>query len=145
MTAISDVFTKFMSLMEADIDNGGLGVTTILGFPELGRVEQTAPMAALVMERAGYSGQGGQKKRLGAPEPLGTECTASLYVFAEDEFGLLSLTDTMLSVAHNAGGFRMDDNTPIGVKYGQIQRANMSNDPSERTYVVMNAITFSWK
>ena len=142
---IGEIFSKFMTIVESPTNVGGLNTSAILGFPEQGRVDVDPPVAALSFNNATAYISRRRKTRIGDASPSGSQCRAVLFVFASDEEELLSLIDNLLNMISMQGGFRLDDNTPIKTSYGSVQRASISEDTSERTYVVTLDITFSWR
>lgn len=100
MATLSNLFATYMSALELPVESGGLGISAILGHPDLGRPPAELPVAALVFVSDTYS-RGGQdalnvrQQRMGSTT---TEIRASLYIFADNERSLLAAIDNLRMV-----------------------------------------------
>lgn len=95
-----NVAKLLVDLQRALAADDALGIKMILGFPNMGRMAPTFPLGAVVFGEAAYGvgANGVTRARIGQHQPIGVSIIATLYLFAEDEYGLLGLVDQLVRV-----------------------------------------------
>lgn len=134
------IMTAFESAMET-----ALSIDVIMGLPEVGRVPMTYPLAAVLFESDDYrlTPTGAQRKRIGADQAQATTLTASLYLFASNEYNLLTLVDSLRNIKADASGFLVDG-TPVVVRFGPTQRTQVFESDKIIENTVMTTVTFNY-
>ena len=122
-----------------------LSITVRLGFPEVGRTQISYPLGAVVFESDDYhvgDGFGQRKKRIGQVPPTGQTITASLYLFAANEYALLELVDSLHTAKATVASVTADS-VDIVVRYGPTSRTQVLDSKNIENTVVTQ-VTFTW-
>jgi hypothetical protein len=142
MYSVATLLSTYMNLLKRPVNQDGLGLTVILGYPDLGRADPVFPLACLIFEQDGYHNVQGPKTRLGQIPPVGSTVEATLSLFAETEVDLLDLVDRLRNVRERVSTVETQS-LVFTVRYAVTKRGSFDvNDPNLR-YVTETAVTLS--
>ncbi len=142
---ILNVFGEFLRTLELPGERG-LDIPLILGYPDVGRIQPTLPLGALVFLSDDYArgsgGVGDTRPRIGQVQPAGYQFGARLTLFARNERELLSLIDRFRLL--KAGGLNSltVEGRQYTIRYGPTEREQFS--PEEETIYNHAASTPVW-
>lgn len=141
MATTIEVLDAFQNAIET-----ALSMTCILGFPDLGRVGISYPLAAIVFESDDY-GQFSQQRvgaaRIGQQQPTGKTVSASFWLAAANERELLALIDELRDAKTTLTSVTADS-TKINTRWGATVRATLSDDAVTRDCVTRTDVQFTW-
>lgn len=146
MATLSNLFATYMSALELPVESGGLGISAILGHPDLGRPPAELPVAALVFVSDALSlGQDQlnvRQKRMGSTT---TEIRASLYIFADNERSLLTAIDNLRMVKATLLSLTIPGSplaSVYAIRYGASNREPFTGESRMLDHAVATEIVF---
>jgi hypothetical protein len=140
MPSTIQIVTAFDAAMET-----ALSIDVIMGLPEVGRVPMTYPLGAVLFDTDDYgtSRQGQQRVAIGREQPQKNMLTVQLYLFASNEFNLLTLVDSLRTVKAASTGFHVSG-TPVTVRFGETRRTQVFESDKIIENTVATTVTFSF-
>ena len=140
----SQVFKAFLSQMEHPATSGGLGISFVLGTPDVSRVELSVPSGAIRFLADSPEEHAGQRRRLASVAPAGRQIAAQIFVFNADEPRLLAMVDLLHNIKHSLASIDVNG-TSIVVRYGNTESVPYGNDERFLDHVLAVPVTFHWQ
>lgn len=141
MATTIQVLDAFQDAMQT-----ALSVDCILGYPDLGRVSISYPLAAIVFESDEY-GQFSQQRlgaaRIGQQQPAGKTVSASFWLTDANERALLTLVDSLRTAKTTVTSVTVST-TKINVRWGATVRTTLSEDSVTRDCTARTDVQFTW-
>lgn len=140
---LRELFDAFQTKIEASAGSNGLGITTVLGRPRVGRTEVTLPMAAVLFSHYGPAQAASRVlPRIGNTMPPGNTVKATLYIYASGEGDLLDLLDQLQLVKHAVASVVAGSSTFV-IRYGETERLPYNDEDAALDFAVMTEVIFS--
>ena len=140
---LSTLLATYLDNLNLAPQAGGLGMTVILGFPDVGRPEAPPfPLGALKFEEDNFLTVPKRVTRLGTVPPLGTTVRVNLYLFAASEMELLGLVDRLRAVRERVAVLD-SEGMAFALAYAPTKRETFDQTNPNLRYVTSTAITLS--
>lgn len=138
----STLLANFQEQLALPVDQNGLGIPLILGYPDLAQSTPVFPLGALMFEEDDFYNVSAPVPRLGQVPRAGTSISVTLALYANSEMELLDLVDRMRGVRERVAGVNADAYS-FRVTYGSTKRENFDPDTPALSYVTTTGIKLS--
>lgn len=139
MPTLVQVFDGFTNLLET-----GLTVNVVKGTPTIGRTGFTYPVVAVMFGDLGYQEIPARPHPVGSPIPRGGQSQLLVSLFANDEYALWQLVDSLFTLAKTSPSFTVGGET-VRVLWQTITRVANGEMDNVLDFAASTSVVLTWR
>lgn len=140
--SLSTLLATFQEQLALPVEENGLGIPLLLGFPDVAQSTPVYPVGALTFEADDYYSDSAPARRLGQVPRAGATVQVTLFLLANAEMELLDLVDRLRTVRERVAGVTAND-CAFRVTYEATKRESFDVDNPALRYVTATGIKLS--